>query len=170
MGGREGEKRGLEDEEGKMPLQCIFSPSGAVLVLRTPFLSRRRGFERADSEYTDKLQHYTSGHSTYCGPPPALGVRSLFGLCSCSLIPCSMWGALRPPSQAGVCMGRQEDLCLLAHPPVPYDLDPCPAVQTGCCCVPSMQRTSVHALRIPVTSSTHPCSCWHCTLSCYVDS
>lgn len=23
----------------------------------------RRGFERADSEYTDKLQHYTSGHS-----------------------------------------------------------------------------------------------------------
>lgn len=27
--------------------------------------SRRRGFERADSEYTDKLQHYTSGHSTY---------------------------------------------------------------------------------------------------------
>lgn len=33
--------------------------------------SRRRGFERADSEYTDKLQHYTSGHSTYppWGPP-----------------------------------------------------------------------------------------------------
>lgn len=27
--------------------------------------SRRRGFERADSEYTDKLQHYTSGHSMY---------------------------------------------------------------------------------------------------------
>uniref|UniRef100_A0A8C9PRT7 Ephrin type-B receptor 2 n=1 Tax=Spermophilus dauricus TaxID=99837 RepID=A0A8C9PRT7_SPEDA len=26
--------------------------------------SRRRGFERADSEYTDKLQHYTSGHMT----------------------------------------------------------------------------------------------------------
>uniref|UniRef100_A0A6Q2XVK7 receptor protein-tyrosine kinase n=1 Tax=Esox lucius TaxID=8010 RepID=A0A6Q2XVK7_ESOLU len=25
---------------------------------------RRRGFERADSEYTDKLQHYTSGHMT----------------------------------------------------------------------------------------------------------
>lgn len=24
---------------------------------------RRRGFERGDSEYTDKLQHYTSGHS-----------------------------------------------------------------------------------------------------------
>ena len=34
--------------------------------------SRRRGFERADSEYTDKLQHYTSGHSMYtpAGPAP----------------------------------------------------------------------------------------------------
>ncbi|KAG7226729.1 hypothetical protein INR49_014077 [Caranx melampygus] len=26
--------------------------------------NRRRGFDRADSEYTDKLQHYTSGHMT----------------------------------------------------------------------------------------------------------
>jgi hypothetical protein len=33
------------------------------------FCSRRRGFERADSEYTDKLQHYTSGHSTYTPQP-----------------------------------------------------------------------------------------------------
>lgn len=35
--------------------------------------SRRRGFERADSEYTDKLQHYTSGHSTYSPAGPAPG-------------------------------------------------------------------------------------------------
>lgn len=56
-------------------------------MLRCPFPSRRRGFERADSEYTDKLQHYTSGHSTYRGPPPALGGRSLLGSCSCSLGP-----------------------------------------------------------------------------------
>lgn len=34
--------------------------------------SRRRGFERADSEYTDKLQHYTSGHSTYTPWGPSL--------------------------------------------------------------------------------------------------
>lgn len=80
------------------PCSTFLGPTGPVLVLRTLFLSRRRGFERADSEYTDKLQHYTSGHSTYRGPPPGLGVRSLFGLCSCSLIPCGMWGGLRPPS------------------------------------------------------------------------
>ncbi|NWZ70152.1 EPHB2 protein, partial [Acrocephalus arundinaceus] len=64
-------------------LICLQSPSvqpqprGAHAVLRSPFPSRRRGFERADSEYTDKLQHYTSGHSTYRGPPPALGGHSL---------------------------------------------------------------------------------------------
>uniref|UniRef100_A0A672T837 receptor protein-tyrosine kinase n=1 Tax=Sinocyclocheilus grahami TaxID=75366 RepID=A0A672T837_SINGR len=32
-----------------------------------PLFACRRGFERADSEYTDKLQHYTSGHSEYLG-------------------------------------------------------------------------------------------------------
>lgn len=79
-------------------------PGSGWMVLRTPFLSRRRGFERADSEYTDKLQHYTSGHSTYRGPPPGLGVRSLFGLCSCSLIPCGVRGGLRPPNRAGMCL------------------------------------------------------------------
>uniref|UniRef100_A0A663N9F4 Ephrin type-B receptor 2 n=1 Tax=Athene cunicularia TaxID=194338 RepID=A0A663N9F4_ATHCN len=68
-----------EGERGKRcPCSASISPDGPVLVLRTLFLSRRRGFERADSEYTDKLQHYTSGHSTYRGPPPGLGVRSLF--------------------------------------------------------------------------------------------
>lgn len=86
----------------RCPWSVSLSSHGPVLVLRTPFLSRRRGFERADSEYTDKLQHYTSGHSTYRGPPPGLGVRSLFGLCSCSLIPCGMRGGLRPPSRAGM--------------------------------------------------------------------
>lgn len=58
---------------------CIFSvdrPGGVwsvFLPLPAPSLwtrarvlclsPRRRGFDRADSEYTDKLQHYTSGHS-----------------------------------------------------------------------------------------------------------
>lgn len=32
--------------------------------------ARRRGSDRAESEYTDKLQHYTSGHSEYPPPPP----------------------------------------------------------------------------------------------------
>ena len=37
-------------------------------VLQLCVCPRRRGFERADSEYTDKLQHYTSGHSEYSSP------------------------------------------------------------------------------------------------------
>ncbi|NWX72457.1 EPHB2 protein, partial [Alca torda] len=66
----------------KLPL--IIGSSAAALVFLIAVVvigivcNRRRGFERADSEYTDKLQHYTSGHSTYHGPPPGLGVCSLF--------------------------------------------------------------------------------------------
>ncbi|NXT83521.1 EPHB2 protein, partial [Zapornia atra] len=66
----------------KLPLIIGSSAAGLVFLIAVVVIiivcNRRRGFERADSEYTDKLQHYTSGHSTYRGPPPALGVRSLF--------------------------------------------------------------------------------------------
>ncbi|NXC42931.1 EPHB2 protein, partial [Penelope pileata] len=66
----------------KLPLIIGSSAAGLVFLIAVVVIiivcSRRRGFERADSEYTDKLQHYTSGHSTYRGPPPGLGVRSLF--------------------------------------------------------------------------------------------
>ncbi|XP_053256567.1 ephrin type-B receptor 2 isoform X13 [Podarcis raffonei] len=41
------------------------SPSASRSARCSP--SRRRGFERADSEYTDKLQHYTSGHTVTPG-------------------------------------------------------------------------------------------------------
>ncbi|NXO87229.1 EPHB2 protein, partial [Sitta europaea] len=65
----------------KLPLIIGSSAAGLVFLIAVVVIgivcSRRRGFERADSEYTDKLQHYTSGHSTYRGPPPALGGRSL---------------------------------------------------------------------------------------------
>ncbi|XP_035881400.1 ephrin type-B receptor 2 isoform X3 [Phyllostomus discolor] len=52
----------------KLPL--IIGSSAAALVFLIAVVviaivcNRRRGFERADSEYTDKLQHYTSGHMT----------------------------------------------------------------------------------------------------------
>ncbi|PKU38199.1 ephrin type-b receptor 2 isoform x1 [Limosa lapponica baueri] len=66
----------------KLPLVIGSSAAGLVFLIAVVVIgivcSRRRGFERADSEYTDKLQHYTSGHSTYRSPPPGLGVRSLF--------------------------------------------------------------------------------------------
>ncbi|NXR50343.1 EPHB2 protein, partial [Hippolais icterina] len=65
----------------KLPLIIGSSAAGLVFLIAVVVIgivcSRRRGFERADSEYTDKLQHYTSGHSTYRGPPPALGGHSL---------------------------------------------------------------------------------------------
>ncbi|XP_027765398.1 ephrin type-B receptor 2 isoform X1 [Empidonax traillii] len=66
----------------KLPLIIGSSAAGLVFLIAVVVIgivcNRRRGFERADSEYTDKLQHYTSGHSTYRGSPPALGGRSLF--------------------------------------------------------------------------------------------
>ncbi|NXQ34848.1 EPHB2 protein, partial [Alaudala cheleensis] len=65
----------------KLPLIIGSSAAGLVFLIAVVVIgivcSRRRGFERADSEYTDKLQHYTSGHSTYRGPAPALGGHSL---------------------------------------------------------------------------------------------
>uniref|UniRef100_A0A8C5U8A6 Ephrin type-B receptor 2 n=1 Tax=Malurus cyaneus samueli TaxID=2593467 RepID=A0A8C5U8A6_9PASS len=65
----------------KLPLIIGSSAAGLVFLIAVVVIgivcNRRRGFERADSEYTDKLQHYTSGHSTYRGPPPAPGGRSL---------------------------------------------------------------------------------------------
>ncbi|XP_062449622.1 ephrin type-B receptor 2 isoform X1 [Rhea pennata] len=65
----------------KLPLIIGSSAAGLVFLIAVVVIvivcNRRRGFERADSEYTDKLQHYTSGHSTYRGPS-GLGVRSLF--------------------------------------------------------------------------------------------
>ncbi|NWZ98639.1 EPHB2 protein, partial [Nesospiza acunhae] len=65
----------------KLPLIIGSSAAGLVFLIAVVVIgivcNRRRGFERADSEYTDKLQHYTSGHSTYRGPPLALGGRSL---------------------------------------------------------------------------------------------
>nr|XP_028597526.1 ephrin type-B receptor 2 [Podarcis muralis] len=52
----------------KLPLIIGSSAAGLVfliaLVVIVLVCNRRRGFERADSEYTDKLQHYTSGHMT----------------------------------------------------------------------------------------------------------
>lgn len=42
-----------------LPLFVFLEPELEFFV----FPPRRRGFDRADSEYTDKLQHYTSGHS-----------------------------------------------------------------------------------------------------------
>ncbi|XP_072011545.1 ephrin type-B receptor 2 isoform X6 [Engystomops pustulosus] len=65
----------------KLPLIIGSSAAGLVFLIALVVIiivcNRRRGFERADSEYTDKLQHYTSGHSTYRLPSPVLGARSL---------------------------------------------------------------------------------------------
>ncbi|XP_051713921.1 ephrin type-B receptor 2 isoform X5 [Oryctolagus cuniculus] len=50
----------------KLPLIIGSSAAGLVFLIAVVVIAivcnRRRGFERADSEYTDKLQHYTSGH------------------------------------------------------------------------------------------------------------
>nr|XP_033778220.1 ephrin type-B receptor 2 isoform X5 [Geotrypetes seraphini] len=52
----------------KLPLIIGSSTAGLVFLIAVVVIiivcNRRRGFERADSEYTDKLQHYTSGHMT----------------------------------------------------------------------------------------------------------
>ncbi|KAJ8264874.1 hypothetical protein COCON_G00139730 [Conger conger] len=52
----------------KLPLIIGSSAAGFVFLIAIIVIiivcNRRRGFERADSEYTDKLQHYTSGHMT----------------------------------------------------------------------------------------------------------
>ncbi|XP_066493543.1 ephrin type-B receptor 2 [Tiliqua scincoides] len=52
----------------KLPLIIGSSAAGLVFLIALVVLilvcNRRRGFERTDSEYTDKLQHYTSGHMT----------------------------------------------------------------------------------------------------------
>ncbi|KPP66251.1 hypothetical protein Z043_115271 [Scleropages formosus] len=52
----------------KLPLIIGSAAAGLVFLIAVVVIvivcSRRRGFERTDSEYTDKLQHYTSGHMT----------------------------------------------------------------------------------------------------------
>ncbi|MGH0118405.1 UNVERIFIED_CONTAM: hypothetical protein FKN15_023341 [Acipenser sinensis] len=51
----------------KLPLIIGSAAAGVVFLIAVVlfvFAPRRRGFERTDSEYTDKLQHYTSGHMT----------------------------------------------------------------------------------------------------------
>ncbi|XP_010127643.1 PREDICTED: ephrin type-B receptor 2 isoform X2 [Chlamydotis macqueenii] len=51
----------------KLPLIIGSSAAGLVFLIAVVIIvivCNRRGFERADSEYTDKLQHYTSGHMT----------------------------------------------------------------------------------------------------------
>uniref|UniRef100_A0A670IMU2 receptor protein-tyrosine kinase n=1 Tax=Podarcis muralis TaxID=64176 RepID=A0A670IMU2_PODMU len=51
----------------KLPLIIGSSAAGLVFLIALVVIvlvCNRRGFERADSEYTDKLQHYTSGHMT----------------------------------------------------------------------------------------------------------
>lgn len=51
----------------KLPLIVGSSAAGLVFLIAVVVIAivcNRRGFERADSEYTDKLQHYTSGHMT----------------------------------------------------------------------------------------------------------
>ncbi|XP_058160130.1 ephrin type-B receptor 2 isoform X2 [Dasypus novemcinctus] len=51
----------------KLPLIIGSSAAGLVFLVAVVVIAlvcNRRGFERADSEYTDKLQHYTSGHMT----------------------------------------------------------------------------------------------------------
>ncbi|XP_073512125.1 ephrin type-B receptor 2 isoform X2 [Phyllobates terribilis] len=64
----------------KLPLIIGSSAAGLVFLIALVVIiivCNRRGFERADSEYTDKLQHYTSGHSTYRLPSPGVGARAL---------------------------------------------------------------------------------------------
>ncbi|KAM7401721.1 hypothetical protein PAMP_017016 [Pampus punctatissimus] len=50
----------------KLPLIIGSAAAGLVFLIAVVVIiivcNRRRGFDRADSEYTDKLQHYTSGH------------------------------------------------------------------------------------------------------------
>ncbi|CAL8352090.1 unnamed protein product [Gadus morhua 'NCC'] len=50
----------------KLPLIIGSAAAGLVFLIAVVVLiivcNRRRGFDRAESEYTDKLQHYTSGH------------------------------------------------------------------------------------------------------------
>uniref|UniRef100_A0AAY4ERN5 receptor protein-tyrosine kinase n=1 Tax=Denticeps clupeoides TaxID=299321 RepID=A0AAY4ERN5_9TELE len=51
----------------KLPLIIGSAAAGLVFLIAVVVIiivCSRRGFERADSEYTDKLQHYTSGHMT----------------------------------------------------------------------------------------------------------
>ncbi|XP_032903828.1 ephrin type-B receptor 2 isoform X1 [Amblyraja radiata] len=52
----------------KLPLIIGSAAAGLVLLIAVIVIlvvcNRRQGFERADLEYTDKLQHYTSGHVT----------------------------------------------------------------------------------------------------------
>ncbi|XP_043917703.1 ephrin type-B receptor 2 isoform X2 [Protopterus annectens] len=52
----------------KLPLIIGSAAAGIVFLIAVVVIiivcNRRRGFERAESEYTDKLQHYTSGHVT----------------------------------------------------------------------------------------------------------
>ncbi|TWW62768.1 Ephrin type-B receptor 2 [Takifugu flavidus] len=52
----------------KLPLIIGSAAAGLVFLIAVVVIiivcNRRRGFDRADSEYTDKLQHYTSGHMT----------------------------------------------------------------------------------------------------------
>ncbi|XP_007440167.1 ephrin type-B receptor 2 [Python bivittatus] len=52
----------------KLPLIIGSSAAGLVFLIALVVIilvcNRRRGFERTDSQYTDKLQHYTSGHIT----------------------------------------------------------------------------------------------------------
>ncbi|XP_030078244.1 ephrin type-B receptor 2 isoform X2 [Microcaecilia unicolor] len=51
----------------KLPLIIGSSAAGLIFLIAVIIIiivCNRRGFERADSEYTDKLQHYTSGHIT----------------------------------------------------------------------------------------------------------
>ncbi|XP_026545599.1 ephrin type-B receptor 2 [Notechis scutatus] len=52
----------------KLPLIIGSSAAGLVFLIALVVIilvcNRRHGFERNDSEYTDKLQHYTSGHIT----------------------------------------------------------------------------------------------------------
>ncbi|XP_051895605.1 ephrin type-B receptor 2 [Pristis pectinata] len=52
----------------KLPLIIGSAAAGLVFIIAVVVIlivcNRRQGFERADLEYTDKLQHYTSGHVT----------------------------------------------------------------------------------------------------------
>ncbi|XP_072887747.1 ephrin type-B receptor 2 isoform X2 [Hemitrygon akajei] len=52
----------------KLPLIIGSAAAGLIFIIAVLIIfivcNRRQGFERADLEYTDKLQHYTSGHVT----------------------------------------------------------------------------------------------------------
>uniref|UniRef100_A0A8C9TBD3 receptor protein-tyrosine kinase n=1 Tax=Scleropages formosus TaxID=113540 RepID=A0A8C9TBD3_SCLFO len=55
----------------KLPLIIGSAATGLVFLIAIVVIiivcSRRRGSDRTESEYTDKLQHYTSGHSEFVG-------------------------------------------------------------------------------------------------------